>query len=389
MTQVLFSTVDHQMMSLAIHLAKQGVYTTSPNPNVGCVIVHDGNIVGKGAHLKAGEPHAEVHALRQAGERSQGSTAYVTLEPCSHYGRTPPCAEALIKAKVRRVVCAMQDPNPQVAGRGIQMLREAGIQVEVGLLEQDALQLNPGFIKWMKTGMPFVQLKLAASVDGKTALSNGESQWITGAKARQDVQHYRAKAGAILSTAKTVLDDNASLNVRWDDLPLSVQAMYDRNNVRQPMRVILNRRGELLNSPTNALKFFNADGERLLVHPKQGSQSDMATKGLPNKVDVQVIEAVLTDDQFDLPALLKQLATEQNINHIWVEAGATLAASLIEQDLVDELIIYIAPKLMGTDGRGLTQMVGLTSMKEAIDLDITDLRMVGADIRLTAKIVKK
>lgn len=389
MTQVLFSTVDHQMMSLAIHLAKQGVYTTSPNPNVGCVIVHDGNIVGKGAHLKAGEPHAEVHALRQAGERSQGSTAYVTLEPCSHYGRTPPCAEALIKAKVRRVVCAMQDPNPQVAGRGIQMLREAGIQVEVGLLEQDALQLNPGFIKWMKTGMPFVQLKLAASVDGKTALSNGESQWITGAKARQDVQHYRAKAGAILSTAKTVLDDNASLNVRWDDLPLSVQAMYDRNNVRQPMRVILNRRGELLNSPTNALKFFNADGERLLVHPKQGSQSDMATKGLPNKVDVQVIEAVLTDDQFDLPALLKQLATEQNINHIWVEAGATLAASLIEQDLVDELIIYIAPKLMGTDGRGLTQMMGLTSMKEAIDLDITDLRMVGADIRLTAKIVKK
>lgn len=390
MTQVLFSAIDHQMMSLAIHLAKQGIYTTSPNPNVGCVIVHDGNVVGKGAHLKAGEPHAEVHALRQAGELSEGSTAYVTLEPCSHYGRTPPCAEALIKAKIRRVVCAMQDPNPQVAGRGIQMLREAGIQVDVGLLEQDAWQLNPGFIKWMQTGMPFVQLKLAASVDGKTALSNGQSQWITGAKARQDVQHYRAKAGAILSTAKTVLDDNASLNVRWDDLPQSVQAIYDINHVRQPVRVILNRRGDLLKKPTNELKLFNTDGERLLVHPKQGSIYDMETKAASNKVvDTQVIEAELNDDQFDLPFLFKQLAKDQNINHIWVEAGATLAASLIKQDLVDELIIYIAPKLMGTDGCGLTQIMGLTSMKEAIDLDITDLRMVGADIRLTAKIVKK
>lgn len=171
-----------------------------------------------GAHLKAGQPHAEVHALRQAADQVTGATAYVTLEPCSHYGRTPPCAEALIKAQVARVVCAMQDPNPQVAGRGIQMLREAGIQVDVGLLEQDVINLNPGFIKRMKTGMPFVQLKLAASLDGKTALANGDSQWITGPKARQDVQAYRAKAGAILSTAKTVIDDNASLNVRWQDL---------------------------------------------------------------------------------------------------------------------------------------------------------------------------
>ncbi|WP_086982530.1 bifunctional diaminohydroxyphosphoribosylaminopyrimidine deaminase/5-amino-6-(5-phosphoribosylamino)uracil reductase RibD [Vibrio aphrogenes] len=370
MNQSPFTAFDHQMMARAIALAKQGIYTTAPNPNVGCVITVGQEIIGQGAHLKAGEPHAEVHALCQAGDKVKGATAYVTLEPCSHYGRTPPCAEALVKARVSRVVCAMQDPNPQVAGRGIAMLRQAGIQVDVGLLEADAIALNPGFIKRMKTGMPYVQLKLAASLDGKTALANGHSQWITSPQARQDVQRYRAKAGAILSTAKTVLDDDASLNVRWQELPQDIQAQYSAPSLRQPVRVILDRQQQLSEHPK--LKLFHSEGDLLLV----GQDTGLAEN--------QVVAALDHNQQFDLPKLLKQLAEEHNINHIWVEAGATLATNLITQQLIDELIIYMAPKLMGTDGRGLTQIAGFTEMKQALDLNITDLRMVGKDLRITA-----
>ncbi|MCF7354276.1 bifunctional diaminohydroxyphosphoribosylaminopyrimidine deaminase/5-amino-6-(5-phosphoribosylamino)uracil reductase RibD [Vibrio sp. CK2-1] len=382
MTQAVFSAFDYQMMTQAIALAKQGIYTTAPNPNVGCVITKEQTVIGQGAHLKAGQPHAEVHALRQAADQTTGATAYVTLEPCSHYGRTPPCAEALIKAQVSRVVCAMQDPNPQVAGRGIQMLREAGIQVDVGLLEQDAINLNPGFIKRMKTGMPFVQLKLAASLDGKTALANGESQWITGPKARQDVQAYRAKSGAILSTAKTVSDDNASLNVRWQDLPESIQAVYQQDSLRQPVRVVLDRQAKLQGSECADLKLWQQQGEILTLHD---SAVEVPTSF---KAGQQSVVAKVVEQQFDLPNVLKQLADEHNINHIWVEAGAQLAASLIEQNCVDELIVYLAPKLMGTDGRGLTQLCGLSSMSDVIELDIQDVRMVGCDIRLTAAIKK-
>lgn len=383
MTQAVFSLFDHQMMAQAIALAKQGIYTTAPNPNVGCVITKEQTVIGQGAHLKAGQPHAEVHALRQASDQAKGATAYVTLEPCSHYGRTPPCAEALIKAQVARVVCAMQDPNPQVAGRGIQMLREAGIQVDVGLLEQDAINLNPGFIKRMKTGMPFVQLKLAASLDGKTALANGESQWITGAKARQDVQAYRAKAGAILSTAKTVIDDNASLNVRWHDLPQSIQAVYQQESLRQPVRVVLDRQARLQDSEYTDLKLWQQQGEVLTLHDSAAEVPDSFKSGQ------QSMAVKVVDQQFELPSVLKQLADEHNINHIWVEAGAQLAASFIEQNCVDELIVYLAPKLMGTDGRGLTQLCGLSSMNDVIELNIQDVRMVGSDIRLTVTIKKK
>ncbi|MGO2344075.1 bifunctional diaminohydroxyphosphoribosylaminopyrimidine deaminase/5-amino-6-(5-phosphoribosylamino)uracil reductase RibD [Vibrio litoralis] len=383
MTQAVFSAFDYQMMTQAIALAKQGIYTSAPNPNVGCVITKDQTVIGQGAHLKAGQPHAEVHALRQAADQVTGATAYVTLEPCSHYGRTPPCAEALIKAQVARVVCAMQDPNPQVAGRGIQMLREAGIQVDVGLLEQDVINLNPGFIKRMKTGMPFVQLKLAASLDGKTALANGDSQWITGPKARQDVQAYRAKAGAILSTAKTVIDDNASLNVRWQDLPESIQAVYQQDSLRQPVRVVLDRQAKLQGIEYADLKLWQQQGEILTLHD---SAIEVPTSFKPSQ---QSVVAKVVEQQFDLPSVLKQLADEHNINHIWVEAGAQLAASLIEQNCVDELIVYLAPKLMGTDGRGLTQLCGLSSMSDVIELDIQDVRMVGSDIRLTAAIKQK
>ncbi len=363
-----FSPLDFSMMSRAIMLAKRGIYTTAPNPNVGCVIVRDGEIVGEGYHHRAGEPHAEVHALQMAKDKAEGATAYVTLEPCSHYGRTPPCAEGLIKANVARVVCAMQDPNPKVAGRGIQMLREAGVEVEVGLLESDALSINRGFIKFMQTGMPFVQLKMAASLDGQTALANGRSQWITTSQARQDVQRFRAISGGVLSTSKTVMDDNASLNVRWDDLPQSVQALCAPEDVLQPARIILDRQCQL----SNELKLFHTDGERIIV----SKHGDIAPE--------------LDDNaQIDLRKTLKTVATQHQINHLWVEAGATLASALIKANLVDELIVYLAPKLMGSDGRGLIGALGLTEMDQVIDLDITDVRMVGTDIRITAAIVHK
>ncbi|EKO5201341.1 bifunctional diaminohydroxyphosphoribosylaminopyrimidine deaminase/5-amino-6-(5-phosphoribosylamino)uracil reductase RibD, partial [Vibrio vulnificus] len=251
-----FTAIDRQMMLRAIALAKRGLYTTAPNPNVGCVLLRDGEIVGEGFHFRAGEPHAEVHAMRMAGDKAKGATAYVTLEPCSHYGRTPPCAEGLINAGVSRVVCAMEDPNPQVAGRGFAMLREAGIEVLVGLLQAEAEALNPAFIKRMKTGMPFVQLKMAASLDGQTALANGNSQWITSPQARRDVQRFRAQSGAILSTSKTVIADNASLNVRWSELPSSVQHALPQEQLRQPTRVVLDRQAEL--SPE--LKLYQTEG---------------------------------------------------------------------------------------------------------------------------------
>ncbi|WED21289.1 bifunctional diaminohydroxyphosphoribosylaminopyrimidine deaminase/5-amino-6-(5-phosphoribosylamino)uracil reductase RibD [Vibrio sp. JC009] len=362
-----FTSTDYQMMSRAISLAKGGIYTTTPNPNVGCVIAKDGEIVGEGFHYRAGEPHAEVHALRAAGENAQGATAYVTLEPCSHYGRTPPCAEALIKAKVAKVICAMQDPNPQVAGRGVNMMRDAGIEVEVGLLEQEANQLNPAFLKKMRTGMPYVQLKLAASLDGKTALSNGESKWITSSQARKDVQCLRAQAGAVLSTSKTVIEDNASLTVRWNELPDSVKAKYPEDELRQPVRVILDRQHQL----NRELALYQSGGDVLTVSSSEKSDITVATS---------------VAGQLDLKQVLSKLANEHNINHIWVEAGATLAGSLIEQKLVDELILYQAPKIMGADSRSLINLLGLEKMDQVVELDIVDVRMVGSDIRIVAKL---
>ncbi|GAB7218256.1 bifunctional diaminohydroxyphosphoribosylaminopyrimidine deaminase/5-amino-6-(5-phosphoribosylamino)uracil reductase RibD [Vibrio comitans] len=353
-----FSVFDHQMMAKAIKLAEKGRFTTHPNPNVGCVITQGEDIVGHGYHIRAGGPHAEVHALRMAGDKAKGATAYVTLEPCSHYGRTPPCAEGLIKAGVSRVVCAMQDPNPQVSGNGITMLKEAGIEVQVGLLESEAERINRPFLKKMRSGLPWVQLKMAASLDGKTALSNGQSQWITSSQARADVQLYRAQSGAILSSSKTVIDDNASLNVRFSELSEDIQSLYPEGEVRQPLRVILDRQQNL----TPELRLFNTEGQVLVISEQENSQ----------------------EKYIDLPELLAKLAREHNINHIWVEAGATLAASFIEQQLVDELVVYLAPKIMGTDGRGLVNLLGLTHMDQTIDLNIEQLTQVGPDIKLVA-----
>ncbi|PST90097.1 bifunctional diaminohydroxyphosphoribosylaminopyrimidine deaminase/5-amino-6-(5-phosphoribosylamino)uracil reductase RibD [Photobacterium sp. NCIMB 13483] len=366
---------DQQMMSRAIVLAQRGRYTTAPNPKVGCVIVNNGDIVGEGYHYQAGQPHAEVFALRQAQQRAQGATVYVTLEPCSHYGRTPPCAEALINANVARVVCAMVDPNPAVAGRGIALLQAAGIQVDIGILALQAQALNPGFIKQMTHQMPYVELKLAASLDGRTALANGASKWITGPKARSDVQQFRACAGAILSTSATVIADDPSLNVRWNELDASVQQQYPQSALRQPIRVIIDSQNRL----TPEYQLFNLPGETILARTMLG------TEAWPDSVQQWQIPTQPNSNQLDLVALLSRLA-DYGINHIWVEAGARLAGALLQQQLVDSLILYQAPKLMGSDSRGLIDITGLTSMTQTPLLNITDVGLVGDDIRIIATV---
>ena len=368
---------DQQMMSRAIALAKRGRYTTAPNPMVGCVIVNNGDIVGEGYHYQAGQPHAEVFALRQAQQRAQGATVYVTLEPCSHHGRTPPCAEALINAKVARVVCAMVDPNPVVAGRGIALLQAAGIRVDVGVLALEVQALNPGFIKQMTHQMPYVELKLAASLDGRTALANGASKWITGPKARSDVQQFRACAGAILSTSATVIADNPSLNVRWSELDASVQQQYPQSALRQPIRVIIDSQNRL----TPEYQLFNLPGETILARTMLG------TEAWPDSVQQWQIPTQTNSNQLDLVALMSRLAT-YGINHIWVEAGASLAGALLQQQLVDSLILYQAPKLMGSDSRGLIDITGLTSMTQTPLLTITDVGVIGVDIRIMATVNK-
>ena len=272
----MFSAEDHRYMSRALQLAEQGRFTTSPNPNVGCVIVAAGQIVGEGFHLRAGEPHAEVHALRMAGEKAKGATAYVTLEPCSHFGRTPPCADALVNAGVARVVAAMEDPNPQVSGRGMRRLADAGIEVQVGLLQAQAEALNLGFIKRMRHGLPYVRLKMAASLDGRTALANGQSQWITSPAARADVQRWRAQSSAILTGADTVLADDPSLNVRWAQLPPSIQTHYAEEQIRQPIRVVIDSQQRI----TPEAKLFTIAGDVWLARQQAQGQWPQADNWL-------------------------------------------------------------------------------------------------------------
>nr|WP_086939022.1 bifunctional diaminohydroxyphosphoribosylaminopyrimidine deaminase/5-amino-6-(5-phosphoribosylamino)uracil reductase RibD [Thaumasiovibrio occultus] len=368
MTTPAFSAWDHQMMSRALQLAAKGRFTTSPNPRVGCVIVQDGEIVGEGFHYRAGEPHAEVYALREAGEKAKGATAYVTLEPCSHYGRTPPCAEALINAGVGEVICAMVDPNPLVGGKGLAMLEAQGIRTRHGLLQTEAEALNPAFIKKMTVNRPFVRLKMAASLDGKTALANGESKWITGAAARSDVQVWRAQADAILSTSGTVRADDPMLNVRWEQLPPSIQQQYPRSELRQPVRVIVDRHQTL--TPTYQCLREAADPVHLLhLGTSEHTWAD------------NIATHQLADERID--SVMSYLASA-NLNHIFVEAGATFAGALLAAQAVDELVLYLAPKLMGGDSRSLLGALGLSAMDQVIDLKFTDVRLVGDDIRIIA-----
>ncbi|MGJ8680872.1 bifunctional diaminohydroxyphosphoribosylaminopyrimidine deaminase/5-amino-6-(5-phosphoribosylamino)uracil reductase RibD [Paraglaciecola sp.] len=382
-----FSKLDHQLMARAIKLAKRGEYTTTPNPNVGCVIADsNGQVIGEGWHQKAGTAHAEVHALNQAlqsttqvGVLGEETTAYVTLEPCSHQGRTPPCADALINAKVSRVVAAMQDPNPLVAGKGLEKLTKAGIQTQSGLLKANAEQLNRGFIKRMKTGKPWVTVKLAASLDGKTALNNGLSQWITSPAARQDVQRHRAKSCAILSGSGTVMADNPALNVRFSELNLPAGSL-SLEDLRQPLRVILDGRNQL---PSHLALLQTVDnnqaGEVLLIN------------GQPSPVDfskhVQQWQAPFNGNKLDLHAVMTKLGDLQ-LNNIWVEAGAKLAGALLQNNLIDELILYQAPKLIGGDGQNLFDTIALQSMQDITNLSWTDIRQIGPDLKMTALINK-
>ena len=365
-----FSPQDVAFMQLALDLAKQGEFTTTPNPSVGCVLVKDGKVVGKGFHAKAGEPHAEVMALREAGENARGATAYVTLEPCSHFGRTPPCAKGLVEAGVSKVIAAMCDPNPQVAGKGLQILSDASIQSAVGLLEENAEQLNKGFLKRMRTGKPFVQLKLAMSIDGKTAMASGESKWITGAQSRADVQQYRAKASAILSTSQTVLADDPSLNVRWEELPPDVKAGYAQEKLRQPVRVILDSSHKVRSD----FKVFSTESPVWLV-----GEDDYPLTGFPVFTDYLQLDR--NQGETRLQALMEELGKRQ-INTLWVEAGATLAGALIAENLVDELIIYMAPKLLGDQARDLCHLPNLTQLADAPLWQLQSCEPVGDDLKL-------
>lgn len=375
-----FSTSDHQFMQRALALAALGRFTTSPNPNVGAVVVKDSVIVGEGYHQQAGGPHAEVFALRQAGEKAKGATCYVTLEPCSHYGRTPPCALALIDAGVSRVVLAMTDPNPQVSGRGIALLQNAGIEVASGLLENEARALNPGFLHKMLHQRPYVQLKLAASIDGRTALKNGASKWLTGSQARQDVQLLRAQSCAILSTAETVLCDAALLNVRAPEVtPL------ENGSIRQPLRIILDRHCRL----TGQEPLFLQGGDIILLHQAQAREDDhWPLLQLPESAPLKVQRHALVlaaDGHFDLNAVIAFIATLP-VNVLWVEAGAKLASSLWQQQLVDELVLYQAPVLLGPDARPMLEFTELTEMNQAPRLNWFDIQQLGVDLRLRAKV---
>ena len=361
------SPADYRFMARALTLARRGLYSTDPNPRVGCVLVREGAIVGEGWHQRAGEPHAEVNALNAAGALAGGATVYVTLEPCCHHGRTPPCTDALLNAGISRLVAAMPDPNPQVAGRGLAILRDAGVTVDCGLLEAEAQALNPGFIQRMTTNRPFVRVKLAMSLDGRTALASGESQWITGEAARQDVQRLRARSSAILSGIGTVLADDPGLNVRLPEA------------TRQPLRVMLDSN---LRTPPTA-QILRLPGSVLIFT----AVADPVTQAPLRAVGAEIIVVPRTGQGLDLRAVMAELARRE-CNEIHVESGPTLAGALLQAGLVDELVIYIAPLLLGDKARGLFQLPELARMNERTELEILDMRAVGKDWRVITRSVK-
>lgn len=356
---------DYGFMARALRLAERGLFSTTPNPRVGCVLVKDGVVVGEGWHHRAGEPHAEIHALRAAASAARGAVAYVTLEPCSHFGRTPPCAMALIEAGVARVVAAMEDPNPQVAGQGFAMLRAAGIIVDCGVLESEARELNVGFVSRMSRGRPWVRLKMAASLDGRTALANGQSQWITGSASRLDGHRWRARACAILTGMGTVRDDDPQLTVRGVE------------TARQPLRVVVDSRLEL--SP---LARVLVGGDLVVATASSDSEKTASLRAL----GAEVLCLPTAAGKVDLLALLEQLA-QRGVNELHVEGGAGLSGALFDAGLVDELLLYLAPCLLGGGARGLLDLPSLTSLDERLVLSILDVRMLGSDLRVRARLV--
>lgn len=358
-----FSPDDHQFMTQALRLAERGLYTTMPNPRVGCVIVKNGQIIGSGWTQPAGQDHAEIQALKNCNTDPRGADVYVTLEPCSHFGRTPPCCDALINAGVKRVVAAMQDPNPLVAGSGLARLAASGMVVTNGLLQEQAHALNSGFISRMTRGIPWVRTKIAASLDGRTALANGVSQWITGAEARRDVQHWRASACAILTGAGTVLADDPQMNVREFDIG------------RQPLRVVVDN--HLRISPKAKIV---QGGNTLIAYAQDPHNNSPALQA----AGAELIQFNSTENRVYLPTLLKQLA-QRGINELLVEAGQGLNGALLEQGLIDEFLLYYAPLLLGSEAKAMFAMPPLTAMSQRCNLTIFDLRQIGRDIRIRAK----
>ncbi len=360
-------------MAQAIGLARKGRYTTDPNPRVGCVLVRDGETVGEGWHRRAGEPHAERIALAEAGERARGATAYVTLEPCCHHGRTPPCTEGLLEAGVARVVAAMTDPNPLVARKGLERLRAAGVAVASGLLEADVRALNPGFVKRMQGQGPYVRLKLAMSLDGRTAMANGESQWITGEAARRDVQYLRAGSSAVLTGIGSVLADDPSMNVRLSAAELGLPPDLA---VRQPLRVVLDTHARM---PAGA-RMLSLPGQTLVCMGPDAQSASLQAAG------AQVASLPLDDSgRLSWDALMEELGRRE-INEVLLECGATLASSALQVGVVDELIVYMAPHLMGSDARGLLELPGVEHLAQRLPLQFSDVRAVGGDLRLTCRL---
>ena len=359
-----FTVADREYMARALDLAARGTYTTHPNPRVGCVLVRDGEIVGEGWHRVAGGPHAEVAAIADAGERSRGATAYLNLEPCSHEGRTGPCAPALVDAGVSRVVSSMEDPNPDVSGAGHRILAAAGVTVQTGLLNQEAALLNGGFILRMTRGRPKVTIKLAASLDGRTAMASGESKWISGPESREDVQRLRASSSAILTGIGTVLADDPSLNVRSPGCDTAG---------RQPVRVVVD---STLKTPPTA-RMLSLPGDTVIACADAAADPDLSQAG------VTIIQLPGAGGRVDLEALLDHLG-RQECNDLLVESGPALCGALVAAQLADELVLYVAPHLMGDTARGMFTLPGLDSMADRVQLRVLETKVLGEDLRIRA-----
>ncbi|SEI38964.1 diaminohydroxyphosphoribosylaminopyrimidine deaminase /5-amino-6-(5-phosphoribosylamino)uracil reductase [Nitrosomonas eutropha] len=367
MIKQVFTASDYMHMSHALQLAERGLFTTSPNPRVGCVIVNDGKVVGIGWHERVGESHAEINALREAGDLARGATVYVTLEPCSHHGRTPPCVEALICAEVCRVIMAMDDPNPHVNGQGKEKLQKAGVEVQTGLLEDEAQQLNIGFITRMHHSRPWIRTKIAASLDGRIALKNGKSQWITGEPARQDGHRWRARSCAILTGVNSVKVDDPLLTVRYIETS------------RQPIRIVLDSNLEI---PLQAKLLENADTTWIFT-----VQADRGKIHLLEDAGAHVVVLPDLAGKVDLKAMITKLA-ELGINELLVEAGPVLNGALVAAELIDEIIFYFAPNLLGNSAQAMLVLPEITDLSEKYNLQITDIRKIGIDIRLVARFIK-
>lgn len=366
---------DQFYMARALQLAKLGLWSTDPNPRVGCVIVNDGKIVGEGWHEIAGEAHAEIFALNQARELAKGATCYVTLEPCCHHGRTPPCTDALIKAGVARVVVAMTDPNPIVASKGIEQLLKVGIKVDTGILSNEVEQLNAGFFMRMRHGRPFVRCKLAMSLDGRTAMADGESQWITSQDARRDVQALRARSSAIMSGAGTVLADDPKLTVRAAELPTYLPMP---KKLHQPLRVVVDVH---LSIPLSA-QLLKLEGKTVIFTASNNEDLKLA---LQQSGNVEIITLPAIKNGIDLQLLCQSLAKNYEVNELLLETGATLGGAMLRAELVDEIVLYMAPILMGHGARALFNLPQIKHLNQSINLEIKDIRSIGKDWRITAR----